>query len=98
MSVDHLTVKFIVTQVAPDSALEIWVDWLPAVDGDPKAPRCAHRDGNDLVVAPREPDGSTRPRRVQGLDPELWPELTHGLIWRVCGPSGVLAEHRIALD
>lgn len=94
----HATPDFLVTRTGPD--LEIWVDWIPAVDGDPKAPVQAHLKGSALVVEPVGEASGRRARRVDGLDPGVLAELSTpgaALVWRVSGPSGVLATHRLSV-
>lgn len=90
----HLTTDFLVTQAGPD--LEIWVDWIPSVDGDPKSPVTARLEGNILVVEPSGDTANLRAaRRVEGLDADVVEDVRKGFVWYVNGPSGVLAEHRL---
>lgn len=92
----YLTYEFVVTQVKDGPGMEIWVDWVPAVDGDPKLPIQARLDGKELIVEPDGPETDERQaRRVVGLVSDVLAALPGGLVWRVCGPSGVLAEHHL---
>lgn len=95
----YLTPDFVVTQEpAPGSAagrVEIWVDWMPHVDGNVDQPLQAWKDGRALVVAAcekREDGQAWLPRRLEGLSAEAWGELREELVWVVCGPSGVLSR------
>lgn len=100
MSTQHLTTSFIVTEVPEKQLVEVWVDWVPAVDSNPHSPVLARLDGSDLVIEPQGgEDADKRARRVQGLDSGVIKDLaqTHQLVWRLCGPSGVLAEHRLTV-
>ena len=100
MTKEFLTTDFLITEVRDTGVLEIWVDWVPAVDSAPGLGVSARRDGNDLMVEPDDSsDPDRRPRRLPDLDAKVWEDLKAGraMVWKICGPSGVLAEQRIPL-
>lgn len=98
MQNEHLTTSFLVTQDEATQAIEVWVDWIPAVDGSPLSPVRARLEGSDLIIeAQGDSDPDRRPRRVRGLDADVLADLHHGLVWRLCGPSGVLGQHRMTV-
>lgn len=99
MAKEHLTTDFLITHAQDTGDLEVWVDWVPAVDGAPSLGVSVRRDGNDLLVEPCDPsDPDRRPRRLPNVGEDVLKDLedVRTLIWKVCGPSGVLGEHRIS--
>ena len=90
------TTDFMVTQSGGD--LEIWVDWIPSVDGDPELPVSARLEGKVLVVEPIGDGVEERaPRHVLDLSDDVLQDLPKGLVWYINGPSGGLGEHRLAV-
>lgn len=99
----YRTDDFLVLLEPQTGAVEVWVDWVPAVDGMPGQPILARmEEENLLVTVPGDPDerGQPRPtREVVGLNPEVRQALTDkGLVWVVCGPSGILGRRAAQLD
>ena len=93
----YATTDFMVTQSGDD--LEIWVDWIPAVDGDPELPVAARLEGKVLVVEPvGEGLEESAPRHVLDLSDDVLEDLPKGLVWYINGPSGVLGEHRLVVE
>ena len=96
------TEDFIIT--VPDvGPVEVWVDWVLAADGVPGQPIVARWQGDNLLVTvPGDLDesGSPRPgREVVGIDPKFRSALdANGLLWVVCGPSGVLGRSATLLE
>ena len=92
----HLTTQFVVTQ--SEDRLEIWVDWIPAVDGDPNAPLKARMEGDVLVVEPTGAASELRAQRhVQGLQKDVLEDIQAGFVWLICGPSGILGRHHLSM-
>ena len=91
------TTDFMVTQCGGD--LESWVDWIPAVDGDPELPVAARLEGKVLVVEPiGEGSDERAPRHVLDLSDDVLKDLPKGLVWYINGPSGVIGEHRLLVE
>lgn len=101
----YLTPDFVVTQEpAPGRAagrVEIWVDWVPPVDGGMDHALRARREGNALLVfaCQARDDGQAWPvRRLEGLSPDALRGLGKELVWVICGPSGVLSRRIVPLE
>ena len=94
MKPPYITTQFLVTE--HQGELEVWVDWVPGVDGDGRGDLQARLEGSALVVEPIGTGAELRAaRRVQGLDPGVIDGLRGGFTWYVSGPSGVLGRHRL---
>lgn len=90
------TTDFLVTHTA--GVLELWIDWVPAVDGDPEQPLSARLEGDVLVLEPIGDNTEERSvRHVEGLDEKVLQDLKQGLVLYISGPSGVLGEHRLTV-
>lgn len=92
---EYITDAFVITEDAQTSNLELWIDWVPAVDSNPSSDVIAHLDGHDLLIVPHGMDVDKRTRRVVGIAPDLFTKLHTGFVFKLCGPSGVLAEHAL---
>lgn len=91
------TTDFLVTHTA--GVLELWIDWVPAVDGDPEQPIAARLEGKVLVLEPMGENTDERaPRHVEGLDEKVLQDLKQGLVLYISGPSGVLGEHHLTVS
>lgn len=101
MAREYLTHDFLITQVKDGGDLEVWVDWVPAVDGTPGLKVSARRDGGDLLIEPKGADDPDRlVRRLPNVASDVLEDLQAGkpLIWKLCGPSGVLASYNLILE
>jgi hypothetical protein len=95
---EALSTDFLVIQHAPADPVELWLDWEPAVDGDPELRLQAWRDGDDLLVHAQD-ESSQRPvRRLTDLDFEVWRGLDRDGVWVLCGPSGVLSRRPFSVS
>lgn len=93
----HLSDDFFLIQNEPTDRVEIWIDWVPAVDGDPQLPVRAWREA-DLLCVQTQNDDSERPVRHFDVAQEAWEGLeSRGGEIVVCGVSGVLARRGFTL-
>jgi hypothetical protein len=98
MSNEVTCANFFVIQDKPGDVAEVWLDWEPAIDGEPGLDLKAWRDGEDLLIQ-AQGDSSVRPvRRFAGLNLETWDGLTKGGVLVICGPSGVLSKRVIRVE
>lgn len=91
---EHRTESFILIQPREGDPMEVWVDWLPAVDDAPGCAVSATLDGADLLVSvPSSQLDTAVPRRLVNLEAQARDELReHGGVWVLCGPSGMLGR------
>jgi hypothetical protein len=92
----HLTDGFILHQDTEQSAVEIWLDWNPAVDDDPQREVRVWREGNYLLI---QTEGVDLPRRLENLNDATWNGITtQGGVIVLCGPSGELGRRAFRLE
>ena len=98
MKTAHPTTDFVVTYTG--KTVELWVDWIPNVDGNPEEPVTGRLDGDILVIEPAgETAGERASRRIEGLDPKIVADLhkNKSAVLFFSAPSGVIGEHALAL-
>jgi len=97
----ELLSDFAISRQEGSSILEVWVEWVPAIDGGVYQPVSARREGADLVVWVNESTDAGHPRtvrRLTGLNEEVLAGLAGGVDWIVCGPSGALSRRRLTVE
>ena len=96
---EQLTKDYVVTQNNKSGEIEIWLDWTPAIDSNPHSSVMATLEGDDLLIIPSDnSDVDKKTRRITGLNKNIIEMMDNGFVLRLCGPSGVLAEHKLPLD
>ena len=98
MATAHPTTDFLVTYSG--NLVEVWIDWIPAVDGGPEEPVTGRLEGDVLVIEPTGDSAAERQgRRIEGIDAKIVEDLnkTKKMVLFLSGPSGVIGEHAIAL-
>ena len=94
----HVTTDFLVTYTG--NLVEVWVDWIPAIDGHPEEPVQARLDGEVLVFEPVGETASERsPRRIEGLEAKIVADIAKhkNVALFISGPSGVIGEHTVTI-